>query len=471
MNNIFCKPSLPIFLILCSLSLTSCSWFSEDEKPKTVSGKKREIETSIKDGEINLTINENIIDAKKFIAEYMSKLPKPLENKSWFRKGYVPAENLKLSKKPTDYSYYSAGSSPKRSFDISAIPIIAEDKIFTLGGQGELHARNVSDPSQKLWKVVIEKELLHDNRKDADWLDDVESFFKDKDEFLGGNICYSIGTVFVTTKRGNVFAFNASSGSLIWQKSIGSPLRSSPIAKNNILIVSTIENKTIALDATSGELIWEHEASEEKNKLASSPAHLIIGDKVIVTYSSGEIYAISIKDGEEIWETIISPERITVLLPTNNDVPYSPLYHDGIIVLVSAEGTVYALEENSGEEIWRFEGNAIIHEPWAVSGFIFMINRFGEIYAISAKSGSTIWRKYLADPKVIDEDNLIFTSPIMANGEIYVADNEGTLRAYSPKDGKINSVIDIEDNVLQSPVVAGGKMYILSNDSDLLVLE
>lgn len=460
-----------LILLTFSSLLASCSWFSDGEEVRKANEKKAKIASSVSDGEINISIDESAFSAEEYIIQFISKLPKPIKNTSWIRKGYMPAENLVLDSQISDYESYSVGGEPKRAFEITSIPIIAEDKIFTLGGQGELQARNINDPSRKIWQTDIEQEYLHENRKDADWLDDIESIVKDKDEFLGGNICYSLGTIFVTTKRGNVFALKASDGKILWRKKIDAPLRTSPVAKNNILIVTTIENRTFALDAKTGENIWEHEGDEEKNKLASSPAPLINKGDIIITYSSGQVFKLGLKDGEEKWESIVAPQKITTLLPTNNDIAYSPIYHDGMIILVSSDGSIHALDENTGEDIWSFEGNGIIGSPWPVSSFIFAINRFGNMYAISAKTGSLVWKVDLEDPEEIDEDNLMFTPPIMVQNKLYVADHEGTLRAYSTKDGSILNSIDVKDNIISSPVVANGKMFILTNESDLLVME
>jgi outer membrane protein assembly factor BamB len=455
-----------------SFLLFSCSWFESEKvsKQPVEEKKKSEIEAKIKSDEINLTINEDISDAKKFIVDYASKIPEPVLNKSWLKKGYIPAENIKLSKKPNDYTTYSIGGKPKRGFEITSIPIIAEGKIFTLGGQGELQARKLEDPSKLLWEKVVEEEYLQEKRKDYDWLDDLESVIKDKDEFLGGNICYSSGTVFVSTKRGNIFAIDSKNGGLIWKKKLSSPIRSSPVAKAGIVVVSTVNSKTYALSAKTGKIKWEHEAGEESTKLVSSPAPLIVKDKIIVTYSSGEVFALNFRDGEEVWSAITSPERITQLLPTNNDIYLTPVYHQGILLVVSADGTIFALDAETGEEIWQFKEKSIAHAPWPVANYLFAVSRFGELFAISFTDGSVIWEKSLENKETIDEDDLIFSPPVLASSEIFVADNDGHLRAYSPKDGKVKYTTDIDDNIMQQPVIADGKMYFISNNSNLVVL-
>lgn len=464
------------FALTCIVSLAACSFHEKTEVKRldiAHDGKKSEksdepIKVTAKDDELNITIQEDDSSGKKFIADYFSKLPKGYANKNWVRNNFVPSENISLNKAPSDYSRTSVGSAPKRGFEVTSQPIIAEGKIFTLGGQGELSARLLSGDKDVIWKADVEAEFLQKNRPDYDWLDDVESFMKDEDEFLGGNICYSRGRVFVSTKRGNVFAVEAKSGKVLWHKSLKSPVRSSPIASNNIIIVSTSDSKTYALNATTGKKLWEHEGGQENAKFVTAPTPLIIGKKVIVSYPSGEVFALNLLDGEEIWMAITSPERITQLLPTNNDISYTPVYSNGMIFVVSSNGAVFALDENSGSEVWQLSDKAIVNSPWAVGNYLFAINRYGQMYAISSIDGSVLWTEYLADPEDIDDDNLVFTPPIMAGNYIYVADNEGKLRSYSPANGKMVSESNISNDVYQQPVVVDGRMYFLSNNSDLV---
>ncbi len=84
------------------------------------------------------------------------------------------------------------------------------------------------------------------------------------------------------------------------------------------LFAVTIDNQTYALNAASGEVLWSHRGINETAGLMSSASPAVTGDTVIVPYSSGEIYALSVTDGKEIWSDSFSPASI------RRPPPFSP---------------------------------------------------------------------------------------------------------------------------------------------------
>src|SRR3546814_17401050 len=62
--------------------------------------------------------------------------------------------------------------------------------------------------------------------------------------------------VFATSGLGDVAALNASSGSVIWKKRPGGPLRGSPTLSNGNVYVVSPDNPLFALNAENGYLGW-----------------------------------------------------------------------------------------------------------------------------------------------------------------------------------------------------------------------
>src|SRR3546814_11183715 len=73
---------------------------------------------------------------------------------------------------------------------------------------------------------------------------------------FGGGVSVEGDRVFATSGLGDVAALNASSGSVIWKKRTGGPLRGSPtLSKGNVYVVSQ-DNQIFALHAEIGKLGW-----------------------------------------------------------------------------------------------------------------------------------------------------------------------------------------------------------------------
>jgi outer membrane protein assembly factor BamB len=445
-----------LFVLATIFALSSCS---SDETSKPVKG------TSFFEN------NQTRLDkqsAELVTTDFFTRIPKEIKNDYWPRNGYVPGENLAFIGK-NDYETKSIGNEAKRGFDISSTPVVSGGIIYSLGGQGELTARKIGDISEELWRVNIEEEYSQKNRKGG-YVRAITGMLYDNEQFLGGNICYSLGNIYVATKRGYVFSVNAENGKINWAKNYNSQIRSSPVAREDKLAFVTQNNKTVVISTKDGSVIWEHQGLIERAKVMASPSPLIYGDDILVTYSSGEIYSFNFDSGKENWNTTISTSAFGKLSSYMKDISQNPIFHNGAIYLIASDGTLNALDK-TGNIIWTFEGEAINKTPWAVEDFLFTITRFGEILAISAKTGKLIWKNKMAESDIIEDEEINFTGLIMANGKLYSADNKGTLYAYSAKDGETIETISIPDDIYLNPIIASGRIIFITEKSKLVELK
>jgi outer membrane protein assembly factor BamB len=391
-----------------------------------------------------------------------------VRDSEWHYADYRPAENLQLTALPKSDTSYSVGKDPKRGTIINSTPVLAEGKIFTLGGQGELTARDVNDPSKVLWETQAEKEYFKENKEDKDFYERLKKSIYDKNQFNGGNIAYSNGKVFVTTKRGNVFAFDAGNGELRWQRNFTVPVRTSPAIGDNKVIVGTFDDEIFALDEADGDILWKHSGLKEKSKYSTSPTPLIMGNKVIVGYSSGEVFALSMANGSPLWSTILGSGFTMSAFQSNiNDIKYSPIYGEGKVFIVSGDGSLNAIDTDTGQKIWTYPSK-IANAPWYSNGFVFAVTYDQKIIAVNAKNGAAVLSKTIITEA---DDELNISGPVIAEGKILVNDNKGNLYQISALDGSVENTVSIPKNIELPPVVAGGKVYFLSQKSNLIILQ
>lgn len=445
-----------IFILAISMALVSCA---SDDSVKLVKGQS--------------FFNENKQKLDKQSAElvtsdFFTKIPKEIKNDYWPRNGYVPGENLAFISK-YDYEAETIGAEAKRGFDISSMPVASDGVVYALGGQGELSARKIGKISEELWKINLEEEYSQKNRKGG-YIRAITGMLYDNEQFLGGNICYSLGNIYVATKRGYIFSVNSENGKINWAKNYNSQIRSSPVAQEDKLAFVTQDNKTIVINTKDGSVIWEHQGLVERAKVMASPSPLIYGENILVTYSSGEIYSFNFETGKENWNTTGSTSAFGKLSSYMKDISQNALFHNGAIYIVASDGTINALDL-SGNLIWTFEGEAINKTPWAVEDFLFTTTSFGEILAVSATTGMLIWKNKMADADTLDDDEISFTGLIMANGKLYSANNKGTLYAYSAKDGETIETTSIPDDIYLNPIIASGRMIFINEKSKLVELK
>jgi len=108
-----------------------------------------------------------------------------------------------------------------------------------------------------------------------------------------------------------------------------------------------------------------------------------------------------------------------------------PLIINGILYFGSTDGNMYALDCETGKELWRFKTNGIIFEsgPQFYKGLIFFGSFDGCIYAVDAKNGKLVWK--------FKTGGEIGTSAFVWEDCVYFGSRDGYLYCLEKEKGKL----------------------------------
>ena len=136
-------------------------------------------------------------------------LPPAKVNASWSQPGGDPSNSLgHLAFAGSLHKVWTAdaGTGSSSSGRLSAVPLVAGGKIFTLDAGGDVSAFSASSGS-KLWTTSVTPK--DENRREG----------------FGGGLALDGGRLFATTGYGTVVALNPGSGAIEWTKLVGEPIR------------------------------------------------------------------------------------------------------------------------------------------------------------------------------------------------------------------------------------------------------
>jgi outer membrane protein assembly factor BamB len=430
---------LPLILAL-TLGISACSTvsdlFSEDDAP--LPGER----ISILELEKELEPDDPALSATGFVA------PSPWRNEFWPQEGGYPnhsMQNLALSDGELEKIWSaSIGNGATKRLPLTAQPIVIEDLVFTLDTDSNLSAFKV-DNGKRVWRISVEAE-------------------GEDDTVIGGGIAYSSGKLFVTTGYNELLAVNPDNGEILWRAPLPTPSRAAPTVMDERVFVTTLDNRLLALSSADGGLLWEHSALGESVGLIGAASPAANTDIVVPAFSSGEIFALRLENGSVAWSDNLSTLRSYGGLTALSYITGLPVMDKGLVIAVSFGGRLVAIDERTGSRVWQREIGSS-ETPWVAGNSIFLTTTDNKLVALSRDTGSIYWISDLNDP---DDEDVMWTSPVLAGGRLVIASAEGRVSEYNPQNGELIRNWKTGGGISLMPVVAGETLYLLTNSGTLL---
>lgn len=250
-------------------------------------------------------------------------------------------------------------------------------------------------------------------------------------------------------------------GAILWKYKFGGQLWAPLKHDNGILYFGCDDTNFYAFNIATRQIKWQFKTGSMIRSAAN------ITDEIIVFASDdGFLYALDLDSGEERWRYDFGSSGIVRRLPAI-DPPYeydylhsSPIYHDGLIYIGSANGKLYAFDYKTGKEQWHFTTNQKIRSTPAVDNEnVYFGSWDGHVYAVMAKTGKEVWR--------FDCGGIIQSSPAIGAGNIIVGSRSAKVFALDAQTGEQKWTHVHEDGswVESSPVFQDGIVYIGSSDA------
>ncbi len=320
-------------------------------------------------------------------------------------------------------------------------PIIKDGKVFILDTSGALLAKDLAT-EKKIWKSQVFKRKILKNYKTP-------------------RIGYGDGKIIATAGVNKIAAVSEVDGSIIWSKEISSIPISNPVCDEKSVYITTNDNKLYAFNLKSGELNWVQSGISRATTIFGAADPVIYKDLVIVSYSSGEIYALKKATGEAIWADDLNFNKAVNSDFYLNDIDATPLVKDGVVYVIGNGGLMMAIDVKSGNYLWR-KRIAGIFDFWGAGDFLFVINNDNKLLAIAKKTGGIKWISQLPDFKDPKKSNtkFIYSGVIMAGDKLVISRLDGELMIASPLDGKIEKTISLNKKISHAPIVIDGKIYL-----------
>ena len=147
---------------------------------------------------------------------------------------------------------------------------------------------------------------------------------------------WDTGWLMASTTAGDLAAFRASDGTMVWRRQLGAPLVAPPGPALDRLFLPLADNRVVAVLLATGETVWERTFS------APVTALLALEDQLVFGTTAKEVMSIDVARGRDRWTWTIG-----------GDMAGSPAADDNGIYFASRDNILRAVNRKSGNLKWK----------------------------------------------------------------------------------------------------------------------
>jgi len=235
-----------------------------------------------------------------------------------------------------------------------------------------------------------------------------------------GSVLVANELIYAPNSDYDLYAFNLK-GEFQWKFASRQALWAAPVSDGQRVYFGSLDRKVYALDARSGKLAWEKALT---GSMLGSP---VLGDggRLYVITFDGNVFALDTANGDQVWKFV-----------ADNFVWTAPVLKDGAIYFGDSKGNFYALNASTGAQDWSLQPNSpILGTPLAAGDHILFGTEAGDLYAVDAQ-GQNAWKltvsgKLYGAP--VAGGDLILVAPVEGQSLLIALDQAGVQKwAFTP---------------------------------------
>lgn len=279
---------------------------------------------------------------------------------------------------------------------------------------------------------------------------------------------YNTATLAVTSQSG-VFGLNAGGGydipllnqSLSAKRWSGSQSPgggffdpddpTTPVAANGTIYTAIPgTNSVVALDPNDGQIRWQRTHHKDGAVSAEFNRPAVNDGLVFLTNWPRQATAYRADTGEQHWKRTLDEQ--TLLPPVATE--------EGVVV--PSRDSVWLLDAADGTKLWKrtLDGNATESAPAVANGTIFVADEQKSLHALDLATGTPLWTTPFDGP----------TTPVVADGTVYAVRSNITLVAIDAASGEQRFEYQPSQVPLSTPIVSDGVLY-AANRERVVALE
>jgi len=350
--------------------------------------------------------------------------------------------------------------------DTTDVPFTVSNKgaVYVAGNDGFVYAIDIASASV-MWKVFISSSS-------------------------NSGPAYDNGIIYIGSTDPNhyddnyMYALDAITGAEIWKFRSG-PWEIIPTINQGVLYAGSYGKKFYALDQQTGQTLWTFDQASSDFRIGSATYY---NGNIYTSNGDWYFYSLDASTGQLNWKTYLvaggNPAVVNGVVYTIGmdaalansylyaldaatgqvkwqknipDVNGSPTVVNGVVYIGTGSHRVFALNAETGQDIWQAEVGWWVQSAPIVAGDILYVTvGDGSLAAIDVASGNLLWEHGLYPNGALGG-----LSPAVANDMVFAVDVVGRVYALDAKTGETKWWVQTATYPISSPCVvdSSGKVH------------
>ncbi|MGP5547354.1 outer membrane protein assembly factor BamB [Psychrobacter alimentarius] len=282
------------------------------------------------------------------------------------------------------------------------------------------------------------------------------------DQITGGVALDALSqTAIVSTRNGQIMAFDSTTGAKRWQQQLSGTVLTSALITNNRVILSANDGFLHGLSLQTGQPVWQFATQVPAISVRGSAAPTLLDNKTaLLATADGRLHAVTTDSGLPQWSRRVGVGTGSSEVERMSDVDGTPIVDKNQLFAVSYSGQLLGIDLASRQVMFVKEMASL--KALAVNNQqVIATSLDGKVSAYDRNTGEMLW----------ESEELAYrhlTNPVMIGNYIAVGDLDGVVHLFDPASGKIVSRVETK-GALSSLQVQGSRLMTQSTSGQVAI--
>lgn len=287
---------------------------------------------------------------------------------------------------------------------------------------------------------------------------------EDLDTPLSGGVGVYEESLFVGSSDGFVIRLDANSGEQVWQSRLSGEILAAPQGNGRVVVAQTYDGKLQGLDHETGEKLWTYDSNVPVLTIRGTNTPILRDNTVYTGFANGRVVAFDAQTGAVRWEVRVAISQGRSEIERIVDVDGSMSLVGNELYAASYQGRVVGIDINNGRKLWQRDASSF---SGVAQGFgnIYVADEDGTLTAYLRNGQGVRWTQVALGYRQLSR-------PTPVSSYVAVADFEGIVHIISQVDGEFAGRVKADGDGVRADMLSDGNiLYVFGNSGKLVAYE